>query len=124
MTSITGVSMYAVARLSKVPTKISFNGFRSFCVSLTFTATNLEAILGDDTDNSGTLRLIVDVDNGNATGAGLEHLATCFVERAFGMDGYGLYGCNTEGSLDICGGQNEFQTAGGMSIPRRLFSRN
>ena len=40
MTSITGVSMDAVARSSYVPTFSSFSGFRSFCVSLTFTAMN------------------------------------------------------------------------------------
>lgn len=40
MTSMTGVSIDAVAMLSYVPIKSSPSGRRSFCVSLTLTATN------------------------------------------------------------------------------------
>lgn len=63
-----------------------------------------EAVLGDDADDGGALRLVVDVDDGYAAGAGLEHLAACFVERSFGVDGDGFYGGDAEGSLDIWGG--------------------
>jgi hypothetical protein len=40
------------------------------------------AILGDDADHHGTLGLIVDIDQGDTARTGLEHSATCFVERA------------------------------------------
>lgn len=86
-----------------------------------------EAVLGDDADDGGALRLVVNVHDGYAAGAGFEHFATCFVERAFWVYGNCFYRRDAKGALDICGGQGTVQ-AGRQGreagVPRKLFRRN
>ena len=66
-----------------------------------------QAILRDDADDGGALRLVVDVDDGYAASAGFEHLATCFVERAFRMYVDCFYRGDAKGALNICAGQHK-----------------
>jgi hypothetical protein len=55
-----------------------------------------QPVLRDDADDHGAVRLVVDVDDGDAARARLQHLATCFVERAFGVHGDGFDGVDAE----------------------------
>lgn len=60
-----------------------------------------QPVLRDDADDHLATRLVVDVDEGDAAGARLQHLATGLVEGTCRMDGQGFEGRHANGLLDV-----------------------
>jgi hypothetical protein len=59
------------------------------------------AVLCYDTDHHGPLCLVVAVDDGYASRTRFEHLATCFVDWAVGVDGDSFNGLDAKRFLDL-----------------------